>query len=207
MSILLFTRKGCLGNDVIDLTQVFHTQDLPGERLLKRVLSTEEYNLYEESSDKMKSFAIFWAAKESAFKAISYYFDVPFSWNEYIVNLKESTITFREHSLTYQIYFFQSCIHVIATGELNGNCISPAMIKDHLIYSQEHKQTDNESDAVREFTKSCLQSELPGEIHFSKDLIFGREIPSLYLNGKKKGLLSLSHHGMYHGFAYLKEYE
>ncbi len=211
-----------IGNDVVDLNHTDCRDVFARERFLHRVFTVEELAQINESANPVTALWLYWAAKESAYKALSgAYRDIHFSWQSYHVDQIDNVVRFQDHVLNvHSLVHPDGHVHVVCAAiDSNGKhaaSLDPGMIeKIHELYSrvelkESAKALSNHENLISPDIDSILVRELTlrfaGDIYSDlHDFTFfeseGRGSgvgPSIV--EKKQGLripVSLSHHGRF----------
>ena len=210
-------QNNSIGNDIVDL------KDWPDHhpRFIKRVMSKKEENEIANSHQKV---ALYWAAKEAAYKALKRLdLSLVFSPAKIEFDLEKSIITYKNFSLPCLYELTEDYVYVICATSQNIlesknfytwiSTISNELAKDKNFFNLDD-DISIESAAVRILTmskiseilkKSLISLQIAYQDQEQKNaniltLLSGRKnlIPYLKENGKvTEHILSFSHHGRY----------
>ncbi len=196
-----------VGNDVVDLTDADSVDILNNKRVMLRALNSNELHFVENSDNQLVAFWSVWAAKESAFKALSQRFpDVLFIPKNFHVSENFSEVKYRHIKLKLQIDKNNSYIHALCVlGKSPIDSIKYWIRpKDFILqnYSKEIGIDVNQSTLVRILLKKEIQKIFP-EVSTKNILISKMEnhsAPKVSLqnaSGETNLSASFSHHGEY----------
>jgi phosphopantetheine--protein transferase-like protein len=209
-----------VGNDIVDLKNPEAMGKSADTRFVQRILNPDEQQIVLNSDHADRLLWSFWAAKESAYKAVSKSFpDVSSAPRRYPVILDSgkasgtlSGIVDTPHgAVVVKLNFNEDFVHCIGTSGPEDSLksiiygmdrISPEKIPG--VDSISEKESLFARNLAKKHIASCLQvNEQDVQIirHKKQNRI---DPPMIYTNGKKKNMdLSLSHDGRFGAFAFL----
>lgn len=72
------------GTDIVEISRIKKNIENYGEKFLKRIFTDKEIEYCESKrNQKYQSYAVRFAAKEAAYKALSNYIDCEYSWTDF----------------------------------------------------------------------------------------------------------------------------
>jgi phosphopantetheinyl transferase (holo-ACP synthase) len=204
-----------VGNDVVDLT----APQARGKSLrhMQKILTDDELQMVLGSDLSHPYLWMFWAAKESAFKALKKSFcDISFSPKQYSaaidLNTNRGVVVSPHGSVYVRIEMNKNWVHCIG---VTGNAVFHDFIKsgietiDHSIPTDDCFRADIESMTVRRAARNKLAQYLKVktddiDIIRSKDQTGKLLPPALKINGKNSDIdFSLSHDGRFIAYCFL----
>ena len=191
-----------IGNDIVDL-QFFEAPAYHHVHYLKRVCTAEEASFVRQSHDSCRTLAIFWAAKEAAYKLISRCSPAcRFIPHQFITQLDNSIdlasgatfeVIYAGNRIKTAIFQSDRWVHGVATFPGTNNVRWTGREIDRC--SQSSHPTERESEAARWLAQDLLLES--GEKELA--LKFAGRVPTVVLigNGQPAAGISLSHHGAF----------
>lgn len=74
------------GTDIIEINRIKKNIEIHGDKFLKRIFTDQEIEYCEsKKNQKYQSYAVRFAAKEAAYKALSNYINFEYSWTDFEV--------------------------------------------------------------------------------------------------------------------------
>jgi phosphopantetheinyl transferase (holo-ACP synthase) len=202
-----------VGNDIVDLgdPEAYHTHRLrpqSGDKVERpgdchpgfdtRVFAPSELATLESCESRRTMRWVLWAAKEAAYKAARQQrAEVIFSPVRFVVELNPTLrgfVSYGDWRWPVRVQQRENCIHALVESDDDGNTLWGSR---HLTA----KELEDPSRSVREFAITTIARRLSVS---ASDLRIERSgrIPRLFLaSGGPPQALSLSHHGVYAGFA------
>ncbi|MCC6274854.1 MAG: 4-phosphopantetheinyl transferase family protein [Leptospiraceae bacterium] len=203
----------CVGNDVVDLSDPESDDILQNRKVLLRVLNPEELAMVENSPDPRKTYWAIWAAKESAFKALSSFFrNICFIPKKFRVSQDFSEVRFRTLRLALRVEKNNSFIHALCAFRKNelekiSFCVRP---KSYLLenFAREAGASPRQSNLVRILLKKeCHKLFHPvdaAQVQLREsDCHRAPQVKIIHATGETEIPVSLSHHGEFFATAIL----
>jgi phosphopantetheinyl transferase (holo-ACP synthase) len=195
-----------IGNDIVDLgdPEAHHGADdsIGGghPRFDARVFTPSELAAIAASESKRLMRWVLWSAKEAAYKAARQEdADVIFSPMRFIVHMDPTLRGFVSHEdrrWPVRVTRRGNCIHALVVGDNHdGNTIWESR-------RLATKELDDPSRSVRKFAIATIARRLNVSASDLRIERLGRIPQLLFASGGTPRALSLSHHGIYAGFAY-----
>lgn len=198
-----------VGNDIVDLGDPEAALDSLHPRFVARVFTEAERRAIERSPDPRAELWAYWAAKESAYKALKKLDPhLVFAHSTFVVNLdsrcgqarRAGTVSHGSERLLVAITTNADWVHAVATDEApDRGGVAGCRLIAHVSRSP---AACNQSDTVRLCARRVLAQALD---HTPRDLsVVGSRPPRLRVGDRLADLdLSLSHHGRWVSFAAL----
>lgn len=194
-----------IGNDIIDLSIAKVGEGMRRLRFLKKIFTDTELAFIKDSQREDLYIWLMWSIKESVYKIIvrkenriryapkSICCDsvVPLKNNVY-----KSTVVYNGRYFYSRSIIKGDCIHTIAFKDRGiKNDIQSASFEINKI---NHRGGSLDEQVMKSLDHS--KNNVKSQIWIQRD---GNRIPRIYKNDKEIGMLSLSHHGRFEGYAYL----
>jgi len=223
------------GNDIVDLNVPGTINRGKDERFLAKVLTCAENEVLKKCSDPDRFLWAFWAAKETAFKAVSKTVSgissspkrYPVAWDRikeignceagssedriYATEIYDGRVETPARPVAVRAFFSSSHIHCVGTtGGAKGLdilCFSDARIVSKGIMPTPEEQSLRGRKMACQDLADFLGL-LPGGVTIQRNRNKkGRPgPPRVYINQRKTNIsISLSHHGRYAAFAFLAD--
>ncbi|MBU0993473.1 MAG: 4'-phosphopantetheinyl transferase superfamily protein [Proteobacteria bacterium] len=207
------------GNDIIDLSSP-HTQGKSKDRrYVKRILTSEEQDVVYRSVKPDKILWAFWAAKETAYKAVSklnpFVTSIPVRYNCSIdkTNSRKKLsgiVKTPVCDVAVAIYTHNDFVHCIGiTGEANPD--HEIIYGVHTLDCSAEPDFDRSSERESRYVREMAQKRLESHLSWKEDEISitqnrqanGIFYPEVFLNNLKTPVdLSLSHDGRFVAYAF-----
>jgi hypothetical protein len=188
-----------VGNDIVDLGDPEAGRESSHPRFDARVFAASELASLAESESKTMMRWILWSAKEAAYKAASRENnEVVFSPVRFVVFLDSELRGFVSHEgrrWPVRVALRGNCVHALVAGEDDA---------DSMLWESQRltaAELRDPSQSVRKFAKTTIAKRL-GLSASDLQIESTGKVPQLLLakDGRPQAL-SLSHHGVYAGFA------
>jgi phosphopantetheine--protein transferase-like protein len=201
-----------IGNDIVDLTHPQAIARYEDYRFVSRVLTLTEQEKLRSSSFPNQCLWSFWAAKESAYKAISRFFPlVSSSPKQYEVSMEDigfpsifhGMVTTPEMPVQIQGAVRTDYVHCLG---VTGKEVDNQIIETGIYPISKDK---DESSFVRELAKDrmaeCLKTDF-SQIQIRRKIIANQPgPPEVFVQGEKIPIcISLSHDGRFAAFAFTR---
>lgn len=181
-----------IGNDIVDLQLAKEQSDWTRKGFLEKQFSEVEQQIIVKAENPFQQVWLFWSMKEAAYKCYTQLnqkrFFAPKKLRCKMRSSNEGIVTFEEHVFYTFSKINAQFIHSLAKQSLQQRSICSDFLIDNNV-------------GESQYVKSQILANFPKNTILKKDN-FG--VPSLYEKQKLPTAISLTHHGNYGGFAYLK---
>lgn len=198
-----------IGNDIIDLHLASKESPWNRPRYLDKIFTEEEQSYIYAASNNQLAASLLWSRKESAYKIISRmqkrrFYSPKKLKNIQLENMDQSStrnydglVSFEEYTIQTISTVTKDFIHTLAKLQ---NAVE-SMSSDSFTFKQlsyKTQQKDTRTHLKSSYAKTAKV--LSAELMIKKDK---ESIPHLYYqNEKLPVIISISHHGLYGGYAY-----
>jgi len=191
-----------IGNDIIDLKFASSSPNWKRDRFIDKVFSAKEQKIISDSLNPFQTIWMLWSMKESAYKIYfrqhSKKFFAPAKVKCNLLTSNGGIVEIFHETFKTNTTIDKDFIYTIAFNDFSENIISNCFKLENATYSNQHYTSyQNLLYAIAE-----LENVTPTSLVIKKDE-FGR--PILYRNNHAQNIsLSITHHGYYGGYAFLK---
>lgn len=191
-----------IGNDIVDLKFASSSLNWREKRFMEKVFSAKEQKIISDSLNSFQTLWLLWSMKESAYKIyVRQYADKFFAPSKLQCNLLSSNDgiveifheTYKTNTIIDKDY-----IYSIAYKDSSENILSDCFKLGNTAYSNQHYTSyQNLLYAIAEHENVSAKSLLIRKDEFGT--------PVLYRNNQAHSItLSITHHGHYGAYAFLK---
>ena len=203
-----------IGNDVVDLNDADAHLDKIHPRFAERVLSRAEFAFWIDSPHPRQALLwTYWAAKESAYKALSRFFpSISFSHKKFELDVRSKKVFYQHHTLDCQIDQEQNYIHVTSNMIFEKNVNHKVSYHKAVFHKKDilpkiSHSTDNRNDSwllkQKIIQKIAESNNYCQEYLKIETLSIKSRTPHLFYKNKRQNtVFSLSHHGNYLAYVF-----
>ncbi|MEW6076817.1 MAG: 4'-phosphopantetheinyl transferase superfamily protein [Thermodesulfobacteriota bacterium] len=206
-----------VGNDIVDLDSPHVTGKSRDEKFLNRVLTPEEQAAILQSDEPDVLLQVYWAARETAYKAIArsnptvssaprryrVFLDEPRERSTFTGYVQTPAETVLIRGCCNQEYVH--CLGAVTVSDLEKiqSGVEKVVLRTGPDYGRSSVAVSRAARTLVKKTIASLQSVQPGHIMIKKSpLLSGVSFPEIFINKKKTDIpISLSHDGRFVAFA------
>jgi phosphopantetheine--protein transferase-like protein len=193
-----------VGNDIVDLSIAHVGVGQRRIRFMEKLFTIEEIDIIKKSNNEDLFIWLMWSIKESVYKIIvrqerKIRYAPKSIICQDIISLKNnsysSTAKYKDQTYSTRSIIKSECIHTIAFG---NQILYPEIQYGSFNLSSLESNTSSLDETIIN-TLSNSKNHPTGHIVIQRD---NMRIPHVFINGNKIGILSMSHHGKFNGYAY-----
>ncbi len=206
-----------LGNDVVDLNSSDADVCKIHPRFVERILSRLEFAFFVENfQSKPTMLWTYWAAKESAYKALSKPFpDITFAYKAFEFDYLRKKVTYQHYTLSCEVDQQENYVHVTSLIATQGNVKNPnqkapyqkAVFHKKNIFPEVSQPANHMEGSLllrQKLIQDIAKKNNYCQEHLKiKTLSKESRVPYLFYKNRQQSVaFSLSHHGDYLAYAF-----